>query len=103
MNNKFWWYALSCHFLEHWFVLPILIPKAFKKATKSLEKLIDVMKEELLDIMIVVRLSGMKISDLTIVLSDLGFASRFQLVLANHMFLFLFGLFYDAFGCLCRQ
>lgn len=66
MNNKFWWYALSSRLLEHWFVLPISMLKAFKKATESLEKLMDVMREELPDTMVVVRLLGMEISDLNI-------------------------------------
>ncbi|PQQ02781.1 uncharacterized protein Pyn_23555 [Prunus yedoensis var. nudiflora] len=46
--------------------------KAFKRAAQSLEKLMDVMREELPDTMAAVRLSGMEISDLTMELSDLG-------------------------------
>ncbi|XP_011621795.1 uncharacterized protein LOC18422359 isoform X1 [Amborella trichopoda] len=45
---------------------------AFKKAAESLEKLLDVTREELPDTMAAVRLSGMEISDLTMELSDLG-------------------------------
>lgn len=50
--------------------------KAFKKAAESLEKLLDVTREELPDTMAAVRLSGMEISDLTMELSDLGFVSH---------------------------
>ncbi|XP_023730245.2 uncharacterized protein LOC111877977 [Lactuca sativa] len=50
--------------------IPTLL--AFKRATESLEKLFDVTREELPDTMVVVRLSGMEINDLTMVLSDLG-------------------------------
>ncbi|KAL4366423.1 hypothetical protein GQ457_05G015210 [Hibiscus cannabinus] len=46
--------------------------KAFERATKSLEKLMDVTREELPDRMAVVRLPGMEISNLTMELSDLG-------------------------------
>lgn len=52
--------------------------KAFKRAAQSLEKLMDVMREELPDTMAAVRLSGMEISDLTMELSDLGLALPFQ-------------------------
>ncbi|XP_059432132.1 uncharacterized protein LOC132165536 isoform X2 [Corylus avellana] len=45
---------------------------AFKRAAESLEKLMDVTREELPDTMAAVRLSGMEISDLTMELSDLG-------------------------------
>ncbi|KFK25295.1 hypothetical protein AALP_AA8G094100 [Arabis alpina] len=45
---------------------------AFKKAAESLEKLLDVTREELPDTMAAIRLSGMEISDLTMELSDLG-------------------------------
>ncbi|CDP01483.1 unnamed protein product [Coffea canephora] len=45
---------------------------AFKRAAESLEKLLDVTKEELPDTMAAVRLSGMEISDLTMELSDIG-------------------------------
>ncbi|KAI3725669.1 hypothetical protein L1987_65461 [Smallanthus sonchifolius] len=45
---------------------------AFKRAAESLEKLLDVTREELPDTMAAVRLSGMEISDLTMELSDLG-------------------------------
>lgn len=48
--------------------------KAFKRAAESLEKLLDVAREELPDTMAAVRLSGMEISDLTMELSDLGLA-----------------------------
>ncbi|KAL2907159.1 Pyridoxine 5'-phosphate synthase [Bienertia sinuspersici] len=47
-------------------------PVAFKRAAESLEKLLDVTREELPDTMAAVRLSGMEISDLTMELSDLG-------------------------------
>ncbi|GAV66522.1 hypothetical protein CFOL_v3_10032 [Cephalotus follicularis] len=50
--------------------IPTLL--AFKKAAESLEKLMDVTREELPDTMAAVRLSGMEISDLTMELSDLG-------------------------------
>ncbi|XP_076909964.1 uncharacterized protein LOC143567419 [Bidens hawaiensis] len=50
--------------------IPTLL--AFKRATESLEKLLDVTREELPDTMAAVRLSGMEISDLTMELSDLG-------------------------------
>ncbi|KAL6576021.1 hypothetical protein OROHE_000492 [Orobanche hederae] len=50
--------------------IPTLL--AFKKAAQSLEKLMDVTREELPDTMAAVRLSGMEISDLTMELSDLG-------------------------------
>ncbi|KAF9609882.1 hypothetical protein IFM89_018967 [Coptis chinensis] len=50
--------------------IPALL--AFRKAALSLEKLMDVMREELPDTMAAVRLSGMEISDLTMELSDLG-------------------------------
>lgn len=50
--------------------IPTLL--AFKTAAESLEKLMDVTREELPDTMAAVRLSGMEISDLTMELSDLG-------------------------------
>ncbi|KAB2037071.1 hypothetical protein ERO13_D03G045600v2 [Gossypium hirsutum] len=50
--------------------IPALL--AFKRAAESLEKLMDVTREELPDTMAAVRLSGMEISDLTMELSDLG-------------------------------
>ncbi|CAH8357420.1 unnamed protein product [Eruca vesicaria subsp. sativa] len=50
--------------------IPTLL--ALKKAAESLEKLLDVTREELPDTMAAVRLSGMEISDLTMELSDLG-------------------------------
>ncbi|PIA47941.1 hypothetical protein AQUCO_01400500v1, partial [Aquilegia coerulea] len=50
--------------------IPALL--AFRRAAESLEKLMDVMREELPDTMAAVRLSGMEISDLTMELSDLG-------------------------------
>lgn len=50
--------------------------KAFKRAAESLEKLMDVMREELPGTMAAVRLSGMEISDLTTELSDLGLGSE---------------------------
>ncbi|OMP02545.1 hypothetical protein COLO4_11018 [Corchorus olitorius] len=50
--------------------IPTLL--AFKRAAESLEKLMDVTREELPDTMAAVRLSGMEISDLTMELSDLG-------------------------------
>lgn len=46
--------------------------KAFKRAAESVEKLMDVAREELPDTMAAVRLSGMELSDLTMELSDLG-------------------------------
>lgn len=50
--------------------IPALL--AFKRAAESMEKLMDVTREELPDTMAAVRLSGMEISDLTMELSDLG-------------------------------
>ncbi|XP_057541661.1 uncharacterized protein LOC130820341 isoform X1 [Amaranthus tricolor] len=50
--------------------IPALL--AFRRAAESLEKLLDVTREELPDTMAAVRLSGMEISDLTMELSDLG-------------------------------
>lgn len=50
--------------------------KAFKRACESLEKLLDVTREELPETMAAVRLSGMEISDLTMELSDLGLVFR---------------------------
>ncbi|KAI4317204.1 hypothetical protein L6164_025095 [Bauhinia variegata] len=50
--------------------IPALL--AFKRAAESLEKLMDVTREELPDTMAAIRLSGMEISDLTMELSDLG-------------------------------
>ncbi|KAF3440455.1 hypothetical protein FNV43_RR18739 [Rhamnella rubrinervis] len=50
--------------------IPALL--AFKRASESMEKLLDVVREELPDTMAAVRLSGMEISDLTMELSDLG-------------------------------
>ncbi|CAA7027148.1 unnamed protein product [Microthlaspi erraticum] len=50
--------------------IPTLL--AFKKAAESVEKLLDVTREELPDTMAAIRLSGMEISDLTMELSDLG-------------------------------
>lgn len=50
--------------------IPMLL--AFRRAAESLEKLMDVTREELPDTMAAVRLSGMEISDLTMELSDIG-------------------------------
>ncbi|CAA0806410.1 Unknown protein [Striga hermonthica] len=50
--------------------IPTLL--AFKRAAESLEKLMDITREELPGTMAAVRLSGMEISDLTMELSDLG-------------------------------
>ncbi|XP_074308668.1 uncharacterized protein LOC141643413 isoform X2 [Silene latifolia] len=50
--------------------IPTLL--AFKRAAESMEKLLDVTREELPNTMAAVRLSGMEISDLTTELSDLG-------------------------------
>ncbi|MQL91499.1 hypothetical protein Taro_024108 [Colocasia esculenta] len=46
--------------------------KAFGTAANSIERLLDVTREELPDTMAAVRLSGMEISDLTMELSELG-------------------------------
>lgn len=54
--------------------------KAFKRAAESLEKLMDVTREELPDTMAAVRLSGMEISDLTMELSDLGLVLLFSIL-----------------------
>ncbi|KAL9241483.1 hypothetical protein vseg_015593 [Gypsophila vaccaria] len=59
--------ASTCLFCS---AIPTLL--AFKRAAESLEKLLDVTREELPDTMAAVRLSGMEISDLTTELSDLG-------------------------------
>ncbi|WMV31155.1 hypothetical protein MTR67_024540 [Solanum verrucosum] len=50
--------------------IPTLL--AFRRAAESLEKLMDVTREELPDTMAAVRLSGMEISNLTMELSDIG-------------------------------
>ncbi|KAK1301796.1 hypothetical protein QJS10_CPB12g01301 [Acorus calamus] len=50
--------------------IPALL--AFKRTAESMEKLLDVTREELPGTMVSVRLSGMEISDLTMELSDLG-------------------------------
>ncbi|XP_004142034.1 uncharacterized protein LOC101204218 isoform X1 [Cucumis sativus] len=50
--------------------IPTLL--AFKRAAESLEKLMDVTREEIPGTMAAIRLSGMEISDLTMELSDLG-------------------------------
>lgn len=50
--------------------IPTLL--AVRRAAESLEKLMDVTREELPDTMAAVRLSGMEISDLTMELSDIG-------------------------------
>ncbi|XP_039044965.1 uncharacterized protein LOC120184620 isoform X2 [Hibiscus syriacus] len=66
-------FACAVAFLATWLFLsaiPTLL--AFKRAAESLEKLMDVTREELPDTMAAVRLSGMEISDLTMELSDLG-------------------------------
>ncbi|CAB4300293.1 unnamed protein product [Prunus armeniaca] len=52
--------------------------QAFKRPIQSLEKLMDVMREELPNTMVVVRLSGMEISDLTMELRDLGLPLPFH-------------------------
>ncbi|XP_058096630.1 uncharacterized protein LOC131242176 isoform X2 [Magnolia sinica] len=57
---------------RHIHLLNAIACAAFKKAAESLEKLLDVTREELPDTMAAVRLSGMEISDLTMELSDLG-------------------------------
>ncbi|KAL5982045.1 hypothetical protein ACLOJK_016113 [Asimina triloba] len=57
---------------RHIHLLNAIACLAFKKAAESLEKLMDVTREELPDTMAAVRLSGMEISDLTMELSDLG-------------------------------
>ncbi|KAL9260551.1 hypothetical protein AKJ16_DCAP19935 [Drosera capensis] len=54
------------------FCVAIPTLRAIKKAGESLEKLLDVTREELPDTMAAIRLSGMEISDLTMELSDLG-------------------------------
>ncbi|KAG8373310.1 hypothetical protein BUALT_Bualt11G0010700 [Buddleja alternifolia] len=58
--------------LRHSNVLSYIACAAFKRAAESMEKLMDVTREELPQTMIAVRLSGMEISDLTMELSDLG-------------------------------
>jgi hypothetical protein len=67
------WVLLQTAISASWLffaAIPTLL--AFKKAAESLEKLLDVTREELPDTMAAVRLSGMEISDLTMELSDLG-------------------------------
>lgn len=59
-------------FTVNYFHVQCGVLKAFKRAAESLEKLLDVTREELPDTMAAVRLSGMEISDLTMELSDLG-------------------------------
>ncbi|XP_050204229.1 uncharacterized protein LOC126654429 isoform X2 [Mercurialis annua] len=59
--------SATCLFLS---AIPTLL--AFKRAAESLEKLMDVTREELPHTMAAIRLSGMEISDLTMELSDLG-------------------------------
>jgi len=69
---------------EGWFEFYFgMLRKAFKKAAESLEKLLDVTREELPDTMAAVRLSGMEISDLTMELSDLGFVSHPTMMITN--------------------
>ncbi|CAI9109260.1 OLC1v1009048C2 [Oldenlandia corymbosa var. corymbosa] len=50
--------------------IPALL--AFRRAAISMEKLMDVTREELPDTMAAIRLSGMELSDLTMELSDLS-------------------------------
>ncbi|XP_075083844.1 uncharacterized protein LOC107791093 isoform X2 [Nicotiana tabacum] len=57
---------------RHIHILNFIACAAFRRAAESLEKLMDVTREELPDTMAAVRLSGMEISDLTMELSDLG-------------------------------
>ncbi|KAF8012037.1 hypothetical protein BT93_I0231 [Corymbia citriodora subsp. variegata] len=57
---------------RHVLMLNVIACAAFKRAAESMEKLMDVTREELPDTMAAVRLSGMEISDLTMELSDLG-------------------------------
>ncbi|XP_027180148.1 uncharacterized protein LOC113778843 isoform X2 [Coffea eugenioides] len=57
---------------RHLSILSYTACAAFKRAAESLEKLMDVTREELPDTMAAVRLSGMEISDLTMELSDIG-------------------------------
>ncbi|KAJ7956900.1 Transmembrane protein [Quillaja saponaria] len=57
---------------RHITLLNVIACAAFKRAAKSLEKLMDVTREELPDTMAAMRLSGMEINDLTMDLSDLG-------------------------------
>ncbi|XP_038683782.1 uncharacterized protein LOC119984079 isoform X2 [Tripterygium wilfordii] len=59
--------SATCLFLS---AIPALL--AFKRAAESLEKLMDVTREELPGTMAAIRLSGMEISDLTMELSDFG-------------------------------
>ncbi|KAG5607355.1 hypothetical protein H5410_028847 [Solanum commersonii] len=64
-----WLAAISATWL-FFSAIPTLL--AFRRAAESLEKLMDVTREELPDTMAAVRLSGMEISDLTMELSDIG-------------------------------
>jgi hypothetical protein len=86
LQYRLFWYVIlktllllymlcSLLFASYVFDVQCGILKAFKRAAESLEKLMDVTREELPDTMAAVRLSGMEISDLTMELSDLGLAS----------------------------
>ncbi|XP_055811004.1 uncharacterized protein LOC129880819 isoform X2 [Solanum dulcamara] len=57
---------------RHIHILNFIACAAFRRAAESLEKLMDVTREELPDTMAAVRLSGLEISDLTMELSDIG-------------------------------
>lgn len=98
-------------YLAHWWILGLVssyyfyfetLGKAFKKAAESVEKLLDVTREELPDTMAAIRLSGMEISDLTMELSDLGFVSVFaHTPTITCQFFFL--LFFSYSSILCSQ
>ncbi|KAI5345465.1 hypothetical protein L3X38_013342 [Prunus dulcis] len=75
LNVVGWAAAVSATWL---FCSTITALQAFKRPTQSLEKLMDVMREELPNTMVVVRLSRMEISDLTMELIDLGLPLPFQ-------------------------
>ena len=76
------------HLLLFWLSNLVDWIQAFKRAAESLEKLLDVTREELPDTMAAVRLSGMEISDLTMELSDLGLAFFFPINLCLDTLLF---------------
>nr|KAJ0227960.1 hypothetical protein LSAT_V11C100016320 [Lactuca sativa] len=79
--------------------IPTLL--AFKRAAESLEKLLNVTREELPDTMVVVRLSGMEISDLTMAVVRLSGMeiSDFSMELSDLGLAFFFPLSYAWIHC----
>lgn len=87
LQSRLFWFVISIFtvlqgsfgFLQSFYyyiylVIDLSLIQALKGAAESLEKLMDVTREELPETMAAVRLSGMEISDLTMELSDLGLA-----------------------------